>query len=88
MTKEQINSVLERVRSWPRQRQEDAACLLLAIEAQDTEVYVLSDEERADLSAALEEGERGEIADQTEVAAIFDRHRAWQSATAVVRLQS
>lgn len=76
MTRDQINSVLERVHSWPLQRQEDAARLLLAIEAQDTEVYVLSDEERADLSAALDEVERGEVADEAEVAAVFDRYRA------------
>jgi hypothetical protein len=50
--------------------------LLLAIEARDTEMYVLTDEERADLNAALDEVERGELADETEVAAVLHRYRA------------
>jgi hypothetical protein len=75
MTKDQIDTVLERVHSWPKERQEDAARLLLAMEAQDTTPYILSDEERADLEAALEDVRRGKVASQSEVAAVFARHR-------------
>jgi hypothetical protein len=75
MTREQIDSVLERVRSWPAARQEDAVQLLLALEAQGSKPYVLSDEERADLDEALEELTRGEVASDGEVAAVFDRYR-------------
>jgi predicted transcriptional regulator len=75
MTKEQIDSVLERVRSWPVARQEDAAQLLLAMEAQGSKPYSLSEDERADIEAALEELARGEVATDAEVAAVFNRYR-------------
>ena len=75
MTKEQIESVLERVRTWPQSRQEDAAQVLLAMEAQDAGPYRLSEEERADIEAALAEVDRGEIASDAEVAAVFNRYR-------------
>lgn len=75
MTKELIENVLDRVRAWPPSRQEDAALMLLAMEAQDTGPYRLSDEERADIEAALEEVTRGEVASDEDVAAVFNRHR-------------
>ena len=75
MTKSQIEAVLERVRHWPPQRQEDAARILLAMEAQDASPYRLSPEERADLDAALEEAARGEFATDEEVEAVFARYR-------------
>jgi hypothetical protein len=75
MTKGEIEAILDRVRMWPRPRQEDAARILLAMEAQDASVYRLSDEERADIDASLEELARGEIALDEEVRATFDRYR-------------
>ena len=69
MTKGEIEAILDRVRMWPRRRQEDAARILLAMEAQDASVYRLSDEERADIDASLEELARGEIASDEEVRA-------------------
>lgn len=75
MTKGEIEAILDRVRMWPRPRQEDAARILLAMEAQDASVYRLSDEERADIDASLEELARGEIALNEEVRATFDRYR-------------
>lgn len=75
MTKSQIEAVLERVRSWPPERQQDAARVLLAMEAEDAGTYRLSPEERADLQAALEEVARGEFASDEEVAAVFGRSR-------------
>lgn len=75
MTKEQIESVLERVRSWPAARQEDAVQVLLAMEAQGAKPYVLSEEERADIDAALDELARGEVAREEDVAAVFNRYR-------------
>ena len=76
MTKEQIDAVLDRVHAWPKERQEDAARVLLAMEAEGTDVYVLTAEERADLEDALAEVTRGEIASDDEVEALFARHRA------------
>jgi hypothetical protein len=45
------------------------------MEAQNSSVYVLSEDEKADLDAALEEVARGEIATDAEVAAVFSRTR-------------
>ena len=75
MTKEQIERVLERVRTWPADRREDAMQILLEMEKQDLGVYRMSDEERADIEDALAEMERGEVASDEEVAAVFQRHR-------------
>jgi len=75
MTKEQIDDVLDRVRTWPPARQEDAARLLLEMEAAGTEPYVLSEEERADIEESLAEMARGEVASNEEVAALFARYR-------------
>jgi hypothetical protein len=52
MTKEQINAVLESVRSWPQQDQEELAEFAREIEARRTGVYVLTDDERTAISKA------------------------------------
>ena len=75
MTKDQIDAILDRVHAWPRSRQGDAVRLLLAMEAQAGSTYKLSEDERADLEAALEEAARGEIATDAEVAAVFAKRK-------------
>jgi predicted transcriptional regulator len=75
MTKDQIDAVLERVRTWPQERQEDAARILLQMESAGTELYELSEEESADIEEGLKEIERGEVATDEEVAALFSRIR-------------
>jgi hypothetical protein len=45
MTKDQVKTILERVLTWPQQRQEDAAELLLLLEEQDRSPYRLTDEQ-------------------------------------------
>jgi hypothetical protein len=75
MTKEQIETVLDRVRTWPASRQEDAAAILLAMEAEELEAYKLSEEERADIEAALAEIAEGDVASDAEVAEVFGRYR-------------
>jgi predicted transcriptional regulator len=45
------------------------------MEAQGTEVYRLSDDERAEIEASITEADRGEFATDEEVAAIFNRSR-------------
>lgn len=79
MTKNQIEAVLDRVRAWPPERQEDAARVLLAMEAEDATPYRLSAEERADIEVALEELARGEVTCDVEAAAVFGRYRVWVS---------
>jgi len=76
MTKEQIEQILERVRTWPAERQEDAAAILLEMEQQDSSLYELSEEELAEIEVALEEADRGEFATDEEMKALFDRYRA------------
>lgn len=71
-----LEEVLRRVETWPRERQERAARLLLALEAAETSVYQLTDEEAADIDEALQEMERGEVASEEEVRAVFNRFRA------------
>jgi hypothetical protein len=54
MTKEQINLVLENVRSWPRQDQEELAEIAREIEAQRSGVRTMTDDERAAVANALQ----------------------------------
>ena len=75
MTKNQIDAVLDRVKTWPPERQEDAVRVLLQMEEASTEVYELSEEELADIEEGLREIERGEVATEEEVAALFARIR-------------
>jgi predicted transcriptional regulator len=75
MTKTEIDAVLERVRTWPPERQEDAVRVLLEMEAQGTEVYKLSDDERAAIEEGMAQARRGEFATDEEVAALFARYR-------------
>jgi hypothetical protein len=49
MTKEQVKEILDRVLTWPPERQEDAAEILMSIEAQDKSDYRLNDEQLAEL---------------------------------------
>jgi predicted transcriptional regulator len=74
MTKEQIDAILERVRTWPAERLEDVAAVLLAMEAAN-EDDELSEEDWADLEEGLAEADRGEFASDEEVKALFDRYR-------------
>jgi hypothetical protein len=75
MTKEQIERVLDRVRTWPASRQEDAAAVLLAMEAEDLGPYRLSEEERTDIETALAEIAEDDVASDAEVAEVFSRYR-------------
>jgi hypothetical protein len=49
MTKDQVKEILDRVLTWPPERQQDAAEILMSIEAQDRSGYQLSDEQLAEL---------------------------------------
>ena len=70
MTKEEISLVLEKVRSWPQEDQEELAEIVREIEARRTGVYVLSDAERA----AIDEAERSRMASDEEVAGFWKLH--------------
>ena len=71
-----LEDMIARVETWPKERQADAARVLETMEAIGASVYRLSDDERADLTEAVDEVRRGEVASDAEVAAFFARHRA------------
>jgi hypothetical protein len=75
MTKQQVKDILDRVLTWPSERQEDAAHILSEMERQDRSPYRLTadqlDEVRrrqADFSAGLER-----YATDQEVAAVWKK---------------
>jgi hypothetical protein len=53
MTKDQVKAVLDRVLSWPKQRQEDAAEMLKLIEAHDNSPYRLTPEQAEEVRQRL-----------------------------------
>jgi hypothetical protein len=72
MTKEQVKAVLERVSSWPEERQLELAELALEIEAELTHApYRVT----RDQLKAIDEGLAGDAASEEEVAAAFARFR-------------
>ena len=75
MTRQEIDAVLDRVRTWPEERQEDAAALLLMMEEQGPGLYVLDEEEERALDEAEAAADRGEFATEEEVDDILSRFR-------------
>ena len=53
MTKQQVKEVLDRVLSWPPERQEDAVRVLTAMEAQEQSELRLTDEQAAEVERRL-----------------------------------
>jgi hypothetical protein len=49
MTREQVKEVLDRVLTWPPERQEDAVEILKAVEEQDASELRLTEEQRAEV---------------------------------------
>jgi predicted transcriptional regulator len=78
MTKLEIQALLERVLSWPRAMQEEAAEALLGIEAMGAASYVLSEEERRGVERGLDDGDRGSFVPEEEVRAWLDKY-LWPS---------
>jgi predicted transcriptional regulator len=78
MTKEQISSVLNSVRSWP-QDQEELVELAREIEARRTGIYVMNDEERAAVREGLEQAMRGEFVSDDEMDAFWKKYGVLKS---------
>ena len=53
MTRDQVKAVLDRVLSWPSERQESAARLLTQMEEQDARSHRLTDEQVAEVTRRL-----------------------------------
>jgi hypothetical protein len=71
MTKDQVKEVLDRVLTWPRERQEDAARMLLVLEAREGELYHPADDEWAAIEEGFAQAKRGEAVSADEIAALF-----------------
>jgi len=73
MAARKINEVIERLRHWSKERQQDAAEVLLEMERQDASGYRLTDvqaEEVARIQREFREG-RGTFASDEEMAALW-----------------
>ena len=62
--------ILQKVARWPEEDQEELAELAREIEARQTGVYVLSEDERA----AIADARRGAFVSDDEAAAFWKRH--------------
>jgi uncharacterized protein YigA (DUF484 family) len=73
MTAKDLEELIERVRHWPKERQEDAAEVLLEMERQDASGYRLTDaqaQEVARIQRDIREG-RGTFATDEQMAALW-----------------
>ena len=75
MTKEQVKEVLDRVRTWPPKRQQDAARVLSEMEAQDASPYHLTDEQVEEVRRRRQDFREGTERDATdeEIAALWKK---------------
>jgi predicted transcriptional regulator len=70
-----LEQAIEKVKALSREQQEYAAAVLEQIAASDDEPYRLTDEERRLVDEGLAELDRGEVASDSEVRAVFDKYR-------------
>jgi len=81
MKKDQIKAVLDRVLTWPRERQEQAVRLLSEMEQQDNAALTLSDEQLAEVERRLADP-NPKFLTLTEVRERFARRREGMSSFA------
>jgi predicted transcriptional regulator len=70
-----LETLLERVSALPEDAQEELLDHVAMIEARQSGVYRLSDDERAGVLHGLEEMRQGKFATDEEVEAVFSRYR-------------
>jgi hypothetical protein len=58
MSKEQVKAVLDRVLTWPSDRQEDAAKMLMLMESADKSVYRLTGEQVEEVRRRIADPDR------------------------------
>ena len=70
-----LEQAIEKIKGLSKERQEYAAEVLEEIAQADDEVYRLTDEERRLVDEGLAELDRGEVASEADVRAVFDKYR-------------
>jgi DNA-binding protein H-NS len=71
-----LEQAVEKVKKLSEERQEYAAAVLEQIAESGEGIYTLTDEERRLVREGLEQLDRGELATDAEVRAVFDKCRA------------
>jgi hypothetical protein len=74
MSREQIKAILDRVLTWPPERQQDAAEMLLMLEAHEGELYHPSDDEWTAIQDGLAQARRDEFVPDEEMEAFWKSH--------------
>jgi len=75
MTRQQVKEILDRVLTWPPQRQEDAVRVLSEMEKQDASSYRLTEEQLKEIERRLADP-NPKFLTLEEVRARFERRRA------------
>jgi len=69
-----LETLIERVSALPEEAQDELLDIVAVIEARQSGVYRLTDDERTALKKGLEAAERGEFVSDEDMAAFFKRH--------------
>jgi hypothetical protein len=76
MTKDEITAIFERAKTWPREKQEEAVGVLLAIENDEyDDCSDMSGQDWAALDEASAAADRGEFVPEEEMKAFFAKFR-------------
>lgn len=73
MTRDQVETTLSRIQSWPFERRAQLAELVELLEAQQSDLAVADDSTRAAVAEGLAQARRGEFATDEEVVRAFNR---------------
>lgn len=73
MTKAEIRSVLDRVRTWPQDRQAELARIALLIEVQNADVEPEDEATRAAIAEGRSQARRGKFASDKRVEAVWKK---------------
>lgn len=71
MTSKEITAILERVRTWPQERQEDLARIVLEIEDQEARSCGLSEEQIEEVRRIRREIRSGKVVTDEEMAQLW-----------------
>ena len=72
-TPEEVKAILDRVLTWPPERQELAAEMLLLLETEGDDFYHPTAEEQAAIQEGVEQARRGEFVPDEEIEALWRR---------------